>query len=77
MMWDRVGLLRSAEGLEQALDTLDVWRAERRHPATVAEHEEHNLLLLGVATTTAALTRTDSVGAHFREPAPSPVLETV
>ncbi|KJL18217.1 L-aspartate oxidase [Microbacterium foliorum] len=77
LMWDRVGLLRSAEGLEQALDTLDVWRAERRHPATVAEHEEHNLLLLGVATATAALTRTDSVGAHFREPAPSPVLETV
>ncbi|WP_314096503.1 L-aspartate oxidase [Microbacterium foliorum] len=77
LMWDRVGLLRSAEGLGQALDTLDAWRADPRHPRTVAEHEEQNLLLLGFATATAALTRTDSVGAHFREPAPSPVLETV
>lgn len=77
LMWDRVGLLRSAEGLEQALDALDSWRAEPRHPATIEEHEEQNLLLLGAATASAALTRADSVGAHFRDPAPAPVLETV
>lgn len=77
LMWDRVGLLRSTDGLEQAIDTLDSWRAEPRHPRTVEEHEAENLLLLGAVTASAALSRADSVGAHFRDPAPAPVLETV
>jgi L-aspartate oxidase len=35
-------------------------------PSTVAAHEDANLLLLAEATAAAALTRTESIGAHHR-----------
>lgn len=77
LMWDEVGLLRSEEGLGRALDALRRWSAMPRDPQTVPDHEDANLLLLATATASAALARTDSVGAHFRDPLASPVLETV
>ena len=77
LMWDEVGLLRSEEGLGRALDALGRWSAMPRDPQTVPDHEDANLLLLATATASAALARTDSVGAHFRDPLASPVLETV
>lgn len=82
LMWDRVGLLRSGEGLRHALATVRGWRAVAAEPRTVTEHEDANLLLLAEATATAALTRTGSVGAHYRlsdagSRTTAPILETV
>ncbi|WP_447912396.1 L-aspartate oxidase [Microbacterium phyllosphaerae] len=77
LMWDDVGLLRTDEGLERALDAVIRWRSTAPAPATVAEREDANLLLLAEATASAALARTESVGAHYREPVASPLLETV
>lgn len=77
LMWDHVGLLRSDEGLRHAAATVDVWISAVSEPASVAEREDANLLLLARATASAALARTESVGAHFREPVTSPLLETV
>ncbi len=68
-MWDEVGLVRTDEGLTRALDTIRAWRANARAPRSLRQHEDANLLLLAEATASAALARTDSVGAHFREPA--------
>ncbi|WP_460779433.1 L-aspartate oxidase [Microbacterium shaanxiense] len=64
LMWDHVGLLRTEEGLAGALDTIRAWRAAVPAPRTRAEHEDAGLLLLAEATASAALARTDSVGAH-------------
>ncbi|MFE6995401.1 L-aspartate oxidase [Microbacterium sp. NPDC057659] len=69
LMWDQVGLLRTTEGLAEALDTIRGWRARQHRPLTVREHEDANLLLLGETTASAALARPVSVGAHFLEPA--------
>ena len=66
LMWNHVGLLRSGEGLRHALATVRGWRGSTAAPRTVAEHEDANLLLLAEATASAALTRTGSVGAHYR-----------
>lgn len=76
-MWDDVGLLRTEEGLERALDSLTLWLSAAAAPVTVAEREDANLLLLAVSTASAALARTESVGAHYRDPVASPLLETV
>ncbi|MGV2983137.1 L-aspartate oxidase [Microbacterium sp. AGC85] len=64
LMWDHVGLLRTEEGLAGALGTIRSWRAAVAAPCTRAEHEDAGLLLLAEATASAALARTDSVGAH-------------
>lgn len=64
-----VGLLRSDDGLRRALAVLRSWRASSPPRRTLAEHEDANLLLVAEATAAAALARTVSVGAHFREPA--------
>lgn len=77
VMWDQVGLLRSEDGLRHALTTVRRWLADARDPRTVAEREDANLLLLAEATASAALARTESIGAHFREPVAAPLLETV
>ncbi|MCS3441844.1 L-aspartate oxidase [Microbacterium phyllosphaerae] len=77
LMWDDVGLLRAEEGLERALDSLTLWLSAAAAPVTVAEREDANLLLLAVSTASAALARTESVGAHYRDPVASPLLETV
>lgn len=77
LMWDNAGLLRSEDGLRHALTTVRRWRAVASEPTTVAEREDANLLLLAEATASAALSRTESIGAHFREPVAAPLLETV
>lgn len=77
LMWDHVGLLRDTPGLEAALATVRAWAAAATPPVTARAHEDANLLLLAEATASAALSRVDPVGAHYREPAPAPLLETV
>lgn len=72
LMWDHVGLLRSADGLAHALKTVRAWAASATEPTTVTAHEDANLLLLAETTTSAALHRSASVGAHHRVDGPAP-----
>lgn len=69
LMWDHVGLLRTDDGLAHAFDVIRSWRASVPAPRDAADHEDANLLLVAEQTVSAALRRTESVGAHFREPA--------
>jgi len=70
-MWDHVGLLRTEDGLAEALDTIRSLRDTAPTPVSVTEHEDANLLLIAEATASAALTRTESVGAHHLTVAPA------
>lgn len=76
LMWDEVGLIRTADGLRRARDTVARWAAQPRSSRSVVDHEDANLLALAGAVTSAALARTDSVGSHHLETAAA-VLETV
>lgn len=71
LMWDNAGLLRTGDGLTEALGTIRAWRAAAPAPSTHAEHEDGNLLLLAEATASAALARTESVGAHHLTASPA------
>jgi fumarate reductase flavoprotein subunit len=82
VMWDEVGILRTAEGLARglaALDELDAALeaagvAERSRAFNLTWHDWlnlKNLVLVSKAIAAAALARTDSRGAHFREDFPT------
>ncbi|MGI9823823.1 L-aspartate oxidase [Agromyces sp. Marseille-Q5079] len=64
LMWQHVGLERTAGGLAAASAVLDAWRAPEPHDRRTAE--DRNLLDLARLTVAAAAARTESVGAHFR-----------
>lgn len=69
LLWTHAGLHRSGPALEDAKRTLDAWAEERSADGaspTVSDREDTNLLLLARLTVSAALARTESVGAHFR-----------
>lgn len=62
-MWRLVGLTRTEEGLRDAVARLGSWRAP--DGVTPAAQEDVNLLTVARAMASAALARTDSLGAHF------------
>ncbi len=64
LMWEKVGLLRDDAGLADAVRVLNAWDAPQ--PRTPAQQEDANLLVVARAVASAALARTDSLGAHFR-----------
>ena len=69
LMWESVGLRRTAEGLREALDTLRGWRTPEITDAKATE--DANLLLVARAVTASALERTESRGGHFRADFPT------
>lgn len=70
LMWQQVGLMRDAAGLERACAALASWQTLK--PArTIAEHELHNQVLLGWLMATAALHRRESRGSHYRTDHPA------
>ncbi len=71
LMWNHVGLLRTQDGLAEALDTIRSLRDATPTPVSLTDHEDANLLLIAEATASAALTRTESVGAHHLIVAPA------
>lgn len=66
VMWDHVGIIRSAEGLRRALDALaEIERAAPRDAWTL-----HNMVQTGKLIARAALEREESRGGHYREDFP-------
>jgi fumarate reductase flavoprotein subunit len=83
VMWDEVGILRHADGLQRAIARLDALErqldgcaidgADRRfHMAWHDWMNLRNLLQVSRAIAVSALAREDSRGAHFREDFPEP-----
>lgn len=66
LMWDSVGLARTGEQLEAALDQLHSWRAAPVEHRLFPDWEDANLLVLARALTGAALARLESRGGHYR-----------
>jgi L-aspartate oxidase len=71
VMWDGVGILRQADGLERSIAaTLHLERGLAPRPATRPGVEARNLLFVGRLVAESALRRRESRGAHFREDFP-------
>ena len=68
LMWENVGLVRTAESLGRALEGLAA--IGRRLPA--GDSEIHNLLTVSELVTRSALAREESRGSHFRQDFPEP-----
>lgn len=75
LMWDRVGIVRSGESLEQAASILAAWRTSLPQPSDRPSYELNNLILSGRLMTGAALLREESRGAHFRTDFPQTLPE--
>jgi L-aspartate oxidase len=65
-MWDKVGIIRSGEGLEEAADILATWQSLLLQSSDRLSYELNNLVLCARLVTEAALLRKESRGAHFR-----------
>ena len=75
LLWDKVGIIRSREGLASAADTLAVWQGSLPPPTDRPSYELSNLVLTGRLVTEAALLRQESRGAHFRSDFPQSLPE--
>lgn len=64
--WDKVGIIRSGEGLTEAAQTLAAWQRALPQPSDRPSYELNNLIATGRLMTEAALLREESRGAHFR-----------
>jgi len=62
VMWERAGLVRTGEGLRDALDEIDVLTRELPDGAS----EARNLVTVARLVARAALARPESRGGHFR-----------
>ncbi|MBP2629230.1 MAG: L-aspartate oxidase [Firmicutes bacterium] len=71
IMEKKVGLLRTAEGLSEALDWFEQWeRLFDYEVNNVMEIEVRNMLTVGKLVAEAAILRTESRGGHFRQDYP-------
>ena len=66
LMWDKVGIIRSGEGIEEATGVLATWQSLLSQPSDRSSYELNNLVLCARLVTEAALLRKESRGAHFR-----------
>ena len=70
LLWDKVGIIRSKEGLVEAADTLAAWQESLPLPKDRPSYELANLALTGRLVTESAILRQESRGAHFRSDFP-------
>jgi L-aspartate oxidase len=75
LMWDRVGIERSAQGLSEAAEQLMYWSGCGPRGSDIADLETTNLLTIAKAMVIAALARRESRGAHYREDWPETRVE--
>jgi L-aspartate oxidase len=68
--WDKVGIIRDKEGLNQAAGVLAGWQNSLPKPTDQPSYELSNLILTGRLLTEAACIREESRGAHFRSDFP-------
>jgi L-aspartate oxidase len=66
LMWKQVGIVRTAEGMKQAVQGLQEMTAKLAHPRTRREYEARNLQIAGSLVARSALAREESRGAHYR-----------
>lgn len=66
LMWDKVGIVRSGEGLTKAADILATWQGLLAQPTDRPSYELTNMVLNARLMAEAALLREESRGAHFR-----------
>ncbi|MFB9163186.1 L-aspartate oxidase [Arthrobacter psychrochitiniphilus] len=81
LMSAHAGVFRDAQGLRHAAEVLAGWRSQREMPARTAvpsreEAEALNLLTVAQLLVHAALSRENSVGAHFRADFTDPPIRT-
>jgi L-aspartate oxidase len=69
LMWQDVGIVRSAESLKEARGTLAAWERQVK-PVARPSYELANLVLAARLTSEAALMRTESRGGHYRSDFP-------
>lgn len=70
LMWSKVGMVRSASRLEEALAVLSTWGRSMKVTKDKASLELSNLVLVGRLIAEGALIREESRGAHYREDFP-------
>lgn len=72
LMWEKVGMIRSGEGLSKAATTLACWEGNLQQVMDKTACETNNLVLTGRLIAEAAFIRQESRGAHFRTDFPQP-----
>lgn len=72
LLWDKVGIIRSKDMLEEAADTIAGWEATLEEPLDRPSYELSNLVLTARIMSEAALIREESRGAHYRSDFPEP-----
>lgn len=72
LLWDKVGIVRSGQGLAEAADTLVAWQKLLPQATDRPSYELRNMVLSARLMTEAALLREESRGAHFRTDFPEP-----
>lgn len=71
LMWERVGIIRCADSLNEAKDKLKQWSFLLKEEfSTRRELELQNMILLAGLISSAAIIRRNSVGAHYRSDMP-------
>jgi len=71
LMWERVGIVRCAESLTLASETLARWLMVTRHRYRTRQDQElKNMITVASLITEAAMSRKGSIGAHCRSDYP-------
>jgi L-aspartate oxidase len=71
LMWNEVGIVRSAEGLNRAIQALQAIAPHLAHPMSRRAWEAQSLSTTGLLVARAALAREESRGAHYRSDFPA------
>jgi L-aspartate oxidase len=66
LMWSEVGIVRTRQGMQKAIKTLEEIAPKVAQPVTRRGHEAANLHLAALAVARSALAREESRGTHYR-----------